>query len=138
MRRKITATLLTLVVLLTAICLVGCAVRQTHAPQLTPAVVWELNTADQLKQLENNYKTFFRDVGDAQRQGILTKQQVAVLNEIGHRAKPAIEKANLSFKTWQRLGRDDNGKKAVVIALTAAQQILAELAAQRAVFGGGQ
>lgn len=123
--RRLVSSLLIAIVALT----VSCAVRRN--PNLTPATTWELNTAHQLQMLERDYRTFFKDVGDARRQGILTDAHVETLNNIGHRLKPAIERANQGFKTWQTV-RDEPTKQQVVALLLEAQRIWLELATRRA------
>ncbi len=113
----------------------ACAVRRN--PNLTPATTWELNTAHQLQLLERDYRTFFIDVGDAHRQGILTDKNVTDLNTIGHQLKPAIERANQGFKLWQTV-RDESTKQQVVILLLEAQRIWLELATRRATILNGE
>ena len=126
------------VLLILALSLLGCAVRQEHAPQIAPAIAWELNTAAQLQDLERDYRTLFTDVGDAQRAGTLTQEQADKLFAIGHRLKPAIENANRAFKTWQAL-RDEPGRQQVINLVLAANQIFLELATKKAqiLTGGG-
>lgn len=110
--------------------LVGCAARGIKNPNLSSATLWELNTAHQLSVLERDYRTFFIDVGDAKRAGILSDQQVAALNDIGHRLKPAIEETNKVFKAWQ-VTRDEPTKRQVIELLLQAQRIWLELSIRR-------
>ncbi|MCI0422761.1 MAG: hypothetical protein L0312_26660 [Acidobacteria bacterium] len=133
MRHKQTIAALTL-----AIVLSGCAVRMSQAPQIPPAVAWELNTAAQLEQLERDYRTFFKDVGAAQRKGTLTQEQADMLFAVGHKMKPAIERANLAFKTWQA-AKSEEGKLQVTQLVLAATQIFLELSTKKAeiLTGGG-
>lgn len=105
---------------------VACAVRSSHAPQLTPQTVWELNTVDQLSQLERDYRQLFKDVGNWRRAGQLTSDQVSQLNIVGNHMKTSLETANRLFKTWQRV-RDENSRVQVVTAVAAASDAFVTL-----------
>lgn len=93
----------------------GCAVFKKQAPQLPPALANELNVADQLQQLNRDYKTFFTDVGIAHRDGQLTDSDVTTLNAAGERLQTAIEHGNRAFKLWQS-NRADQAQFALVTA----------------------
>lgn len=112
---------------------VACAVK--NAPQIDRETQWRLNTASQLNDLQNDYLTFFKDVGDARRQGLLNDGQVASLNEVGHRLKPAIEIANREWQAY--IAAPDGSKKAQVINLILeAEKIMLELSTKRTQIGG--
>lgn len=124
MRLRRLSALPILLILLTA-----CAVRK--APQIDSETQWRLNTASQLQQLESDYRMMFKDVGDAQRQGILTADNVIALNAVGNRLKPAIEDANRLFKAYAASPATDK-KAQVISAILVAEQILLELSTKKA------
>lgn len=109
----------------------GCAVFHKQAPQLPPAVATELNLADQLRQLERDYRTFFSDVGDAQRSGQLTAAEVAKLNTVGDKLKPVIERGNKAFQEWQANRADDSKKAMVMAAIQEGTGLFLDLTSQR-------
>lgn len=109
----------------------GCAVFHKQAPQLPPAVANELNLADQLRQLERDYRTFFSDVGDAQRSGQLTAAEVGKLNAMGDKLKPVIERGNKAFQEWQANRADDSKKALVMAAIQEGTGLFLDLTSQR-------
>lgn len=109
----------------------GCALMRKQNPQLPPNVALELNLADQLRQLERDYRTFFKDVGDAERSGQLTAEQVGKLNAIGHKLQPTIEHGNSAFKQWQANRADDSLKAAVMAAIQEGTALMLELTSQQ-------
>jgi len=128
-KRKMQSVALALVLCLTT----ACAVR--NAPQIEQQTQFELNTASQLNDLQRDYQTFFKDLGDAQRQGIVNTGQIAVLNEIGGRLKQSIEIANGEFKAFMSAPNSDK-KSQVIAAALKAEQILLELTTKRSQMGG--
>lgn len=111
----------------------GCALLRKHNPELPANVALELNLADQLRQLERDYKTFFTDVGDAERSGQLTTAQVQKLNEVGHKLQPVIEHGNAAFKSWQANRADDSLKAAVTAAIQEGTALMLQLTSQQRV-----
>jgi len=82
----------------------GCAVQRSKAPQISAATAGKLNVAAQVDQANKDYQTFYKDVGDAQRAGQLTADQVATLNAIGSKEKKVLEDANDLLKTYAANG----------------------------------
>ena len=107
----------------------GCAVR--NAPQISPATRWELNTASLLQQNERDYRQFFTDVGNWQRAGQITPEQVAALNTIGVRLQLTLENANRLFRAWQN-APSEQGQQQVSALILEATQIFVELATRKA------
>jgi hypothetical protein len=93
----------------------GCGLIHKNNPQLPAALANELTIADQLQQQERDYRTFFTDVGIANREGQLTDQNVSDLNAIGDRWQKVIERGNAGFKAFQA-DRNDSTKMAIVLA----------------------
>lgn len=89
-----------MVVLCLALLSNACAVQKLQAPQIDPKTATALNLGENLKQLNADYKTFFTDVGKAQRAGTLSGEQVAKLNAIGHPMKITLDSANRVFQTY--------------------------------------
>jgi hypothetical protein len=110
--------------------LLGCAVRK--APQLSAETQWRLNTAAQLSQANKDYTQFFTDVGNAQRSGFLSADQVSQLNLIGHNLKTSLEIAN---QEWSAYISGTGTKAAVINAILKAEEIFLQLTSQRAKMG---
>lgn len=128
-------------VILTVLCLVllsnGCAVQKSQAPQIDPKTATALNLGENLKQLNADYRTFFKDVGDAQRRGQLSATQVDMLNNIGHGMKLALDNANKVFITYSQTY--DQGAVAQIQGyLFDAAQIYATLITNRTQMLGGK
>ncbi len=79
----------------------GCAVQRSKAPQISAKTATELNLAVQLQQANDDYVTFFKDVGKAKASGQLTDAQVASLIKIGKEMKEYLEKANAVAKSYE-------------------------------------
>jgi hypothetical protein len=114
--------------------LAGCAVK--NAPQINTETQWRLNTVSQLTDLQNNYTTFFKDAGDAQRAGIITGPQLLTLNSAGHKLKESIEYANTIWKQYVA-APDGDHKTQVINAILAAEQILLGLTSEKAAMAAG-
>lgn len=127
MRKQKYSALLILLVFLT-----GCAVK--NAPQILPETQWRLNTVSQLTDLQNNYQSFYKDLGDAQRAGRVSAAQVQTANAAGHKLKEAIEYANTVWKGYVQAPTGDK-KTAVIDAILAAESILLEVTSENS---GGQ
>lgn len=126
------------VVLLAAAMLAGCAVQRNQAPQITPATARDLNLAYQVSQANKDYETFFRDVGDARTQGILTATQVVQLNQLGRPAQVALENANSTLRTYERT-HEQSARDQVVAYIKQVNELLGRLLTQRAtMLNGGQ
>lgn len=111
--------------------LTGCAVQHAKAPQIDAQTAVRLNLASQVDQANRDYKTFFTDVGLAERSGQLTAPDVAALNVSGNQLKGIIEKANALEKTYAQTY--DAGLPAQIGALVIqATQIYTALYTQRA------
>lgn len=108
----------------------ACAIRK-NMNNLDSETVWRLNTASQLQQLESDYRQLFTDVGAAQKQGILTGQEVGELNLIGGKLKPAIEAANAEFKAYAAQPSADKKGQVIALVLTA-EQIFLDLSTKKA------
>lgn len=125
----------TIAALVLTICLASaCAVK--NAPQINTETQWRLNTVSQLTDLQTNYTTFFKDVGDAARAGTLNAGQVAELNAIGYKFKRAIETANTEWLAYVNTPSGDH-KTQVINAILAAEQILLQLTTTKAQMKGG-
>jgi hypothetical protein len=132
MRKQISKSILS-AIMICAIVLNGCAVERALAPQIAPQTATELNFAAQLDQAQRDYRTFFKDVGDAQRAGTLTTVQVNILNNVGHQLQTAINSANGLFKTY--LQNKDAGLASQIAAfLLTATNLFAQLLTQRTTF----
>jgi hypothetical protein len=126
------------VVLLLCTLLAGCAVQRNRAPQITPATASDLNLAYQVSQANKDYETFFRDAGDAQRQGLLGPPQILTLNSIGRPAQVALENANQTLRTYQAT-RDLSVREQVVGYIQQVNGVLGQLLVRRAtMLNGGQ
>lgn len=115
--------------LIAALLFSSCAV--TKAPQIAPSTARDLNIGFALTQANNDYTTFFKDVGDAQRQGALSVVQVAALNTVGHKAKVFLESANKTYKTYVAT-KDATLFAKINAFILEAEGIIAQLIAQRA------
>lgn len=115
--------------LIAALFVFGCAV--TKAPQIAPSTARDLNIGFALTQANNDYTTFFKDVGDASRQGVLSATQVATLNTVGHKAKLVLEDANKTYKTYVAT-KDSSLVDKINAFVIEAEGIIAQLIAQRA------
>lgn len=125
------------VCLVLSVALMGCAVQSSKAPQIDPKTATALNIGENLKQLNADYVTFFRDAGDAQRRGQLSAAQVATLNGIGHKMKIALDSANQVFQTYST--SYDQGLVAQIQGyLFDAAQIYASLITSRTQMLGGK
>jgi hypothetical protein len=125
--RKIPAVLaLPLLLALTA-----CAVQHSKAPQIDAATTARLNLASQVDQANRDYKTFFSDVGDAQRAGRLSAPNVATLNQGGTQLKAFIEKANALEKIYAK-NYDAGIATQISALLLEAAQLYAGMYTQRA------
>ena len=111
--------------------LASCALR--HSPNVTPTTSWELNTAAELQTLQQQYLTFFKDTGDAQRAGQLTPAQVQELNAVGEKLRTGLQDANRVFRNWQAT-RDEPTRLQVITLLTNAEGIMLELTAKKTQF----
>ena len=78
----------------------GCAVQRSKAPQIDAKTAFALNLESQVTQANKDYTTFFTDVGNSQRAGLLTASDVAELNKIGHHLKSTIEEADRLTKVY--------------------------------------
>jgi hypothetical protein len=87
-------------VLFFALCLAGCAVQRTQAPQINAQTAFALNLESQVTQANADYKTLFTDIGNAHRAGTLTDADVASLNVIGSHLQTLIQEANGLTKTY--------------------------------------
>lgn len=114
-------------VLLLCLCVVACAARN---PNLTSDTARDLNLAFQLDQSNEDYITFFTDVGDAAREGRLNSSQVQTLNRIGNVVKVALENANATMKTYQS-NKTESVRNQVLAYLKQATDGLAQLFQQR-------
>lgn len=119
--KKLTLVLCALVVL------TGCAIRNSN---ISTETQWQLNTVSQLTDLQANYITFFKDVGDAHRAGTLTDSDVKTLNAIGDRLKTSIEIANQSWKAYAAAPSGDK-KTQIVNLILVAEQVLLELTTKK-------
>lgn len=132
MRKQISKSILS-AIMICAIVLNGCAVERALAPQIAPQTATELNFAAQLDQAQRDYRTFFKDVGDAHRAGTLTTVQVNALNNVGHQLETAVNSANGLFKTY--LQNEDTGLASQIAAfLLTATNLFAQLLTQRTTF----
>ena len=120
---------------LVSLCAVVMACAVTKAPQINPETQWRLNTVSQLTDLQNDYLRFFKDVGDAQRAGILNADQVASLVAIGNRAKPVIESANREWKAYAAAPSSDK-RQQITNLLLEGTQIMLEATTSRSTMGG--
>lgn len=118
------------VVMLALVLSVACAVK--NAPQINQETQWRLNTASQLSQANKDYIQFFKDVGDAQRQGYLSQTQVDGLASVGHNLKTALE---ISNQEWSAYISGTGTKAAVIAAILKAEEIMLQLTSQRANMG---
>lgn len=128
-RKRIQFALILGVLLATA----GCAIRN---PNISTETQWQLNTVSQLTDLQSNYTTFFKDVGDAHRAGTLNDSDVRTLNDIGLRLKTAIEVANQGWKSYASAPSGDRKTMVINLILTA-EQILLELTTKKAQLAKG-
>ena len=87
-------------VLFLALCLTGCAVQRTQAPQINAQTAFALNLENQVTQANTDYKTIFTDIGKAHRAGTLTDSDVASLNVVGAHLQGIIQEANRLTKTY--------------------------------------
>ena len=124
------------VLLLCCTLLAGCALQRNRAPQITPATALDLNLAYQVSQANKDYETFFRDVGDAQRQGLFTAEQVATLNSVGRPAQAALGNANSTFRTYQAT-HDQPARLQVVAYIQQVNGIIGQLLLRRATMLNG-
>lgn len=100
-------------------------------PNLTPQQTWEANTGTLLKTLQDQYISFFTDVGTAQRAGTLTAAQVSELNSKGVILKTTLEKANTLFKQFE-VTKDEQLKVQVIGLITTSEQIVFDLTTRKA------
>jgi hypothetical protein len=101
----------------------GCAVQRSKAPQIDAKAAFALNLESQVTQANKDYTTFFTDVGNSQRAGLLTSDNVATLNIIGHKLKSTIEEADRLTKAYA--ASYDSGVAATIGSLLS--QIAADL-----------
>jgi hypothetical protein len=92
-RNAVTAIILSL-------SLSSCAIQRTKAPQIDARTTFAVNLETQVKQANDDYITFFKDVGTAHRNGGLTDGDVAALNTIGTHLKTTLEEADRLTKTY--------------------------------------
>ena len=123
-RKNLQVSLLLVLVLLSS----SCAVM--HAPQINTETQWRLNTVAELNALQNNYLTFFTDVGVAHRAGTLSDNDVNTLNSIGRNFKVAIENANTVWLSYVAAPSGDKKTQVINLLLTA-EQIFLNLTTQK-------
>ncbi len=122
---KLSIILITCVILLQA-----CAIKKEQCIGCDTETVWRLNIGAELKSSQDQYKQFFKDVGEAQRAGTLTDAQTAPLFSIGHDWRTAQESANAAYKAYIASPSDDQKQK-VINLITAAEQIFLKLSTMK-------
>lgn len=117
--------LLTSVIILSA-----CAVKKAQCVGCDPETLWRLNIGQELKSQQAEYTQFFKDLGDAQRAGTITAQQVTNINVIGHDWKTTLESSNAAYKAYVAAPNTDDKQK-IINLITASEQIFIKLTQMR-------
>ena len=87
------------VTLALTVLLFGCAVRNN--PNLTKQTTVELNLTDQITQAQQDYESFFINVGRSKAQGLLTDEDTRLLIKLGYPVKASLEEAASLWKAYQ-------------------------------------
>ena len=101
--------------------LYGCAVQKSKAPQIAPQTADALNFATLVSNAQSDYRIFFSTVGDLERQGALSPQQVAHLNQYGAAMRDSLDEAGSLVKTFEATQSADTAAKIQMYLAQAAQ-----------------
>lgn len=127
MRKRLhIVTALSLVMILMS----ACAIKKEACIGCSNETLWLLNIGAELQSDQNLYKQFFKDVGDARRQGLLTQGQMLTLNSTGDKLKSSLDEAAQVYKAYSVAPSADKKQK-IVNLLLEASRLLTQLTTAR-------